>query len=253
MVNPFAKHSPLPVYTMLIASLLVVLLSSNPYITDTAVARATHQPMVLGFNCQGTRFFESTPVGTRFNVGDVWQGGHFSFIENNNTMVVGNPVHGITVGRFPQPQRRGGVAQIDFDRTIKIVAILWFDNDPKQGEDGWSINEVHGPWLPEKEWQWTLEDMRTRHVQIQAGQDTGGVDFCFEEVSDTPISTEPDQFPNVQPELEIPPQLPDLRSVPIPVMLPDTGPEQRRIPAIILIALLLWSTAALLHRTRMKF
>jgi hypothetical protein len=264
MIWPSVKRRLLAIDVFLITSLFMALLCIGPHIRGTDVAIAAGLPVGPGFNCTGTRFFGSAPAGTTFKVGDVWQGGQFTFIEKNNTMAVGNSVGGITVGSFPQPQRVGGVAQIEFDHTIRLVAILWFDNDPKQGEEGWSVNDISGPWITEKEWQWTLEDSTTRQIQINAGQDSGGVDFCFEEDSDAPEPPEHARLPNVPPEAETlpppptaatepetPPLPPDLRDVPIPIVLPETGAEQRQIPGLVLTTLLLWGGAVVLHRTRL--
>ena len=79
-----------------------------------------------------------------FHVGDTWQGGTFTSIENDHFMRVRDD-DGALVGRFPMGFLNGDQATIQFNRFIKIVAILWYDNDPNPGEAGWSFNGIAGP------------------------------------------------------------------------------------------------------------
>jgi hypothetical protein len=168
---------------MLLVSMLAALISS------TGIARADAFPI-----CVGTRFFESAQIGTIFNVGDTWHGGTFTFIENGNivrTVEESADIGQVVVGEFKQPRRLGDLATIQFNRQIRITTILWYDNDPKvppevpTAEDGWSFNGIAGPITANSGTAISHVNLTTNTVTISAGDDSGGVDFCFEEITGT--------------------------------------------------------------------
>jgi hypothetical protein len=128
----------------------------------------------------GTGFFETAGHAREFRVGDAWQGGTFTFIKNGHLMRVRQQSTGDLVGRFPLSL--GDQATIKFDRTIRITAVYWWDNDPEPGETGWSFNGVAGPRTGSKTGICTLVNMTTDTVMISAGGDSGGIDFWFAEV-----------------------------------------------------------------------
>jgi hypothetical protein len=84
--------------------------------------------------------------------------------------------NGDIVGRF-RPAG-GNTATITFSSDILITGILFHDNDPKSGETGWFVAGVQ---------QLTGDDgsrvlpvnITTDTVTIDAGGDSGGIDFCF--------------------------------------------------------------------------
>jgi hypothetical protein len=73
----------------------------------------------------------------------------------------------------------GDSATITFGQPIHIQKILWHDNDPKAGEAGWSFNGMAGPLTGNQLSQITTVDMTVSVVNIDAGGDSGGIDFCF--------------------------------------------------------------------------
>lgn len=126
-----------------------------------------------------TWFFGSATVGTEFHQGDTWQGGTFTTIENDHYMLVRDEADGTTVGRFPMGFLLGDSATITFSQPIHIQQILWHDNDPKAGEQGWSFNGIAGPLTGNQLSVFQDVDITTSVVNIDAGGDSGGIDFCF--------------------------------------------------------------------------
>jgi hypothetical protein len=126
-----------------------------------------------------TWFFGSATVGTEFHQGDTWQGGTFTTIENDHYMLVRDEADGTTVGRFPMGFLLGDSATITFAQPIHIQQILWHDNDPKAGEQGWSFNGIAGPLTGNQLSVFQDVDITTSVVNIDAGGDSGGIDFCF--------------------------------------------------------------------------
>jgi hypothetical protein len=162
---------------MLFASMLLsIVTTGNPF--GLEIANAAISP---AYTCTGSLFFGTSSEGTVFNVGDTWQGGTFTFIENDHFMRVRED-DGALVGRFPMGFLNGDMATIEFDRVIRIVAILWYDNDPNPGEAGWSFNGIAGPLTGDGNGTWTFHNLVTNIVNIDAGGDSGGIDFCFEEI-----------------------------------------------------------------------
>lgn len=173
------KYIPFFIMLLVTALCLPSLSAAKPLLrTNQAPVMALSQ-----FSCSGTRFFERAGVGAEFSVGSTHQGGTFVFIENNNTMRVREPLPGVVVGSFRQGATLGDQATIAFDRTIRVVGILWHDNDPKAGETGWSINGIAGPLMGNGSALWTAVNLTTSEVFIDAGGDSGGVDFCYEEIA----------------------------------------------------------------------
>ena len=126
-----------------------------------------------------TWFFGSAAVGTEFFQGDTWQGGTFTTIENGNNMLVRDEADGTVVGRFPMGFLLGDSATITFAAPIHIQQILWHDNDPNPGEAGWSFNGIVGPLTGNQLSVYQDVDLTTSVVNIDAGGDSGGIDFCF--------------------------------------------------------------------------
>ncbi|MGQ0609044.1 MAG: hypothetical protein ACT4OQ_11360 [Chloroflexota bacterium] len=56
-------------------------------------------------------------------------------------------------------------------------------NDPNPGEAGWSFNGIAGPLTDDGNTQVTLVNLTTDTVNIKAGGDSGGIDFCFTPVN----------------------------------------------------------------------
>jgi hypothetical protein len=143
-------------------------------------------PTAAEWTCAGTKFFNSAGVGTIFNVGDSWGGGTFTAIEFNNFMEVrDNPesgFQGYIVGEFDQPKNNGGTATISFSGPIHISSIYVWDNDPDTvaGETGWSFNGSALPITGDHTAMIVNVDMVTSSVNIDAGDDSGGVDFCYD-------------------------------------------------------------------------
>jgi hypothetical protein len=171
------------IYAAIIASLVL----SGRALPGTSLVGATTGPTSAEWICTGTKFFNSAGVGATFHEGSVHNGGTFTYIENDNYMEVrDNPESGFMgyiVGEFEQPARIGDDATIVFDRQIQIVSIYWWDNDPKEGEAGWSFNGIAGPVTGEKASAITAVNLVTDTVNISAGGDSGGVDFCYVEVN----------------------------------------------------------------------
>jgi hypothetical protein len=126
-----------------------------------------------------TWFFGSAAVGTEFNQGDSWQGGTFTTIESGNIMLVRLEDDGAIVGRFPMGFLNCDSATITFGSPIHITSIIWHDNDPNAGEAGWSVNGIAGPLTGNQMTVQTSVDLTTSTVNIDAGGDSGGIDFCF--------------------------------------------------------------------------
>lgn len=157
-----------------LASLAVTLAAPAVMPTGGTVGAAT------AFSCDGTKFFASAAVGTEFREGDTWQGGTFTDIENNHRMQVNLEGNGDIVGRFrPGGATYGDTATISFSSSIHISAILWHDNDPKAGETGWSFNGIAGPLTGDDKTVITQVNLTTSSVTIDAGGDSGGIDFCM--------------------------------------------------------------------------
>ncbi|HET7519974.1 MAG TPA: hypothetical protein VFK61_00380, partial [Candidatus Limnocylindria bacterium] len=68
---------------------------------------------------------------------------------------------------------------ITFSQPIHIQQILWHDNDPNPGETGWSFNGIPAPLTGDGQSQYQSVDLTTDTVHIDAGGDSGGIDFCF--------------------------------------------------------------------------
>ena len=149
-------------------------------------AQSGSGPIAADWPCTGTKFFNSAGVGTTFHVGDSWSGGTFTAIENNNFMEVrDNPesgAQGYIVGEFDQPKNHGGTATISFGGPIHITSIYVWDNDPDTGagETGWSFNGSPLPNTGDHTSTIVTADIITSTVSIDAGDDSGGVDFCID-------------------------------------------------------------------------
>ena len=126
-----------------------------------------------------TWFFRSAAIGTEFNEGDTHLGGTFTTIENDNIMFVRLEANGSIVGRFPMGFLLGDMATITFAGPINVQQILWHDNDPNPGEAGWSFNGIAGPLTGDGNSITQTVDLTTSTVNIDAGGDSGGIDFCF--------------------------------------------------------------------------
>ena len=170
-------------------ALMLGLLSS--LVTVSVVGATT--PTV---QCTGTLFFASAGADTEFHTGDTWQGGTFTFIENDHFMRVREEVTGDLVGRFPMGFLLGDMATITFDRTINITGIFWYDNDPNPGEAGWSVNGTPGPITGNGGSAFTPANLTTDTVMIDAGGDSGGIDFCYTEVVITAQGCTPGYWKN---------------------------------------------------------
>ena len=89
------------------------------------------------------------------------------------------------VGEFNQPKRLGDQVTITFATDIHISGIYWYDNDPKSppevpvAEAGWSFMGTPGPLTGDKQAVWTTANITTNSVSYSAGDDSGGIDFCF--------------------------------------------------------------------------
>jgi hypothetical protein len=158
--------------------LLAMLLSLVATVGATTVAAAA----APCDGSSGTAFFGSAGAGAEFHEGDTWQGGTFTTIESDNHMIVRLETTGDLVGRFPMGFLNGDSATIDFDRNIRIVAVLFHDNDPNPGEAGWSFNGVAAPLTGNQTGVCVPWNEVTNQVNIDAGGDSGGVDFWFVEV-----------------------------------------------------------------------
>ncbi|HEY7522735.1 MAG TPA: hypothetical protein VH813_04945 [Candidatus Limnocylindrales bacterium] len=130
------------------------------------------------FECTGTWFFASAGVGTVFEEGDAWQGATFTFIEDDNVMRVRAETNGDVVGRFPMGFLLGDRATIEFAAPVRITGILWHDNDPNPGEAGWSVNGIAGPLTGDGNGIITPVNLVTDTLNVDAGGDSGGIDFC---------------------------------------------------------------------------
>ncbi|HEY7525521.1 MAG TPA: hypothetical protein VIA82_01620 [Candidatus Limnocylindria bacterium] len=172
---------------LLVAALILTYFRTGTVLPGVSVASA--HGSYSGFQCYGTRFFKSAGVGAVFTEGDTHAGGTFTYIENDNYMEVrdnpeSDPI-GMIVGEFEQPKRLGDVAVIEFSNPIWITGIYWYDNDPKSppevptAEAGWSFNGIAGPLTGDKQAQWQKVNLVTNKVTISAGDDSGGVDFCY--------------------------------------------------------------------------
>lgn len=135
----------------------------------------------------GTAFFASAGHGAEFDEGDTWQHGTFTFIESANSMRVREEISGDLVGRFPRGFFRGDQATITFDRTIRITAIFWWDNDPKPGQAGWSVNGIAGPTTGNQAGRCTGVNLTTDSLTIDAGGDSGGIDLWFVELATSTV------------------------------------------------------------------
>jgi hypothetical protein len=159
------------VLLVLLAGLLATLAMPS-LVPGGTVAAATE------FACTGTKFFASAPSGAVFNEGDAWQGGTFTSIENDAHMERLSSPNGDVFGSF-RPLDEGYVATIVFGSPIHITSVLWRDNDPKAGEAGWSLNGVAGPNTGDDGTLVTSTNIVGATVTINAGGDSGGIDFCF--------------------------------------------------------------------------
>jgi hypothetical protein len=173
MPVPMTRRPVLVAAILLFASLLVTLLAPM-----RAPLGGTVDATTTLYNCQGTWFFDSSTAGETFVEGEIWQNGTFTDIENDHMMLV-RLDNGHEVGRFPMGFALGDEATIQFNQPIRIVAILWHDNDPNPGEAGWSFNGTPGPITGDGNTQVTTVNITTSTVNIKAGGDSGGIDFCF--------------------------------------------------------------------------
>jgi hypothetical protein len=136
-----------------------------------------------------TWFFGSAAANTQFHENDTHLGGTFTEIENDWRMLVRDEDDGTRVGRFPAVKKvtLGDSATITFAGTIHIEKLLWHDNDPKAGEAGWSFNGTPGPVTPNQQSIFQDVDITTSIANVDAGGDSGGIDFCFtEQQTETP-------------------------------------------------------------------
>jgi hypothetical protein len=168
------KRPVLVAMLLLMASMLAALIAPMR-VPGGGITEAT----TTLFECQGTWFFDSSSAGVTFHEGDIWQDGEFTDIENDHMMLV-RLDNGHEVGRFPQGFLLGDESTIQFGSPIRITAILWHDNDPNPGEDGWSFNGIVGPITGDGNTIVTPVDITTSSVNLKAGGDSGGIDFCFE-------------------------------------------------------------------------
>lgn len=163
-------------------SIALVLLLAGTLLALAAPARSPGGGLAAAtttlYNCTGTWYFDSSTAGTTFSEGDVWQGGTFNDIENDHFVLV-RLDNGHLVGRFPQGNVMGDTATIGFGTDVMITAILWHDNDPNPGEAGWSFNGTPGPITGDGNTIVTPVNLVTNSVHIDAGGDSGGIDFCF--------------------------------------------------------------------------
>lgn len=171
---------------ILYAAIVLSLVLTGRSLPGTGIAEAATGPTSAQWTCDGTKFFLGAGVGTQFSEGSTRDGGTFTAIANSNYMEVrDNPAAapaGYIVGEFNQPARLGDSATITFNREIQITSVYWWDNDPKAGETGWSFNGIAGPLTGDKGSATTAVNLVTNVVQISAGKDSGGVDFCYIEV-----------------------------------------------------------------------
>ena len=171
---------------VLYAAFVLSLVLTGRALPGAGVAAAATGPTSAQWACAGTKFFLGAGVGTQFSEGSTRDGGTFTSIANSNYMEVrDNPAAapaGYIVGEFNQPARLGDTATISFNRQIQITSIYWWDNDPKVGETGWSFNGLGGPTTGDKGSTVTPVNLVTDTIQISAGKDSGGVDFCYLEV-----------------------------------------------------------------------
>lgn len=161
---------------VVLATVLSIVGSLAVFAMPSATGNVTNA--AVAFPCNGTKFFASAPAGARFNVNDIWQGGTFTSIQNGARMERIVSTDGDTFGSF-RPLDRGYVATISFASPIHITSVLWRDNDPKAGEVGWSLNGVAGPITGDDDTLVTNTNIVTSTVTIDAGGDSGGIDFCF--------------------------------------------------------------------------
>lgn len=168
-----------------LALMLSFLVTGRGLVGASAVGAAN--PTSADWACAGTKFFNSAGLGTVFTVGSSHNGGTFTSIENNNYMQVrDNPEiapQGMIVGEFEQPKLRGDVAVITFNRQIQIVSLYLHDNDPMTGEAGWSFNGVSLAQTGHNNSLVIAWNQVTNQVTISAGDDSGGLDFCYVEVN----------------------------------------------------------------------
>jgi hypothetical protein len=171
---------------LLLAALTLSFLVTGRGIAGASAVGATN-PTSAQWSCAGTKFFNSAGVGTTFSQGSSHDGGTFTYIENNNFMQVrDNPEvspTGMIVGEFDQPKIKGDAATIEFNRQIRIVSLYLHDNDPESGEAGWSFNGVSLAQTGHNNSLIIGWDQVTSQVTISAGDDSGGVDFCYVEVN----------------------------------------------------------------------
>ncbi|HET6380980.1 MAG TPA: hypothetical protein VFH63_08110 [candidate division Zixibacteria bacterium] len=149
---------------------------------------AAHAPTTANWSCAGTKFFfDHLNVGDDIDSGDVIDGGTIS-IENNSSMEIrDNPAsnpHGHIVAEFNQPGVTGNdTATITFNRNVTIVSIYLWDNDPAVGETGWSFQGMLLPQTGHQNAQVIAWNETTNSVTFSSGLDSGGIDFCYVEVT----------------------------------------------------------------------
>jgi hypothetical protein len=161
-----------------LATVLSIAASLAVFAMPSAAGNVAQAAGATAFPCDGTKFFASAPSGAKFFVNDSWQGGTFTSIENNASMERIVSTNGNVFGSF-RPLDSGYVATITFASPIHITSVLWRDNDPKAGEAGWSLNGVVGPLTGDDGTLVTSVNIVTTTVTINAGGDSGGIDFCF--------------------------------------------------------------------------
>ena len=168
--------------SLIFATILSVVGSLAAFAMPSATPLGGTAHAATAFACTGTKFFASASAGAVFNEGDSWQGGTFTSIENDAHMERLSSPNGDVFGSF-RPLDEGYVATISFSTDIHISSVLWRDNDPKSGEAGWSLNGVAGPITGDDSTLVSSVNITTSTVTIDAGGDSGGIDFCFTPVN----------------------------------------------------------------------
>jgi hypothetical protein len=172
---------------LLYAAIVLSLIIAGRPLPGSTVAQAATGPTTAQWQCAGTKFFFSAGVGASFTTNSVRLGGTFS-VENNNTIEVRNNPEagfmGYIVAEFNQPKVNGDTATITFNRQIQIVSVYNWDNDPDttDGETGWSFQGTALPMGSQQAFVTPWNEL-TNTVTWSAGNDSGGIDFCFIEVN----------------------------------------------------------------------
>jgi hypothetical protein len=173
---------------VLYAALVLSFIVSGRALPGSSVVEAASGPTAAQWSCAGTKFYNSAGLGATFTTGSTHNGGTFA-VENNNTItVLNNPASGglgYIVGEFNSPKINGDDATITFNRTIRIVSVYVWDNDPATtaGETGWSFMGNALPLTGHQASTVVAVDYTTNTVRYSAGKDSGGIDFCYVEVN----------------------------------------------------------------------